>query len=52
MPIYSQIQRELRSQYLIAYQSTNTGEGDEFRTIDLRIDRKDLVVKTLSGYYP
>ena len=50
--IYSLIQSELRSQYLIAYQSTNTEEDDAFRSVELKIDRKDLVVKTLSGYYP
>ncbi|MEM7350192.1 MAG: VWA domain-containing protein [Acidobacteriota bacterium] len=51
-PIYSQIQQELRSQYLIAYQSTNTSEEEDFRAVDLTIDDKSLVVKTLSGYYP
>ncbi len=50
--IYSLIQRELRSQYLIAYQSTNTEEDEAFRSVELKVDRKDLVVKTLSGYYP
>lgn len=50
--IYSQIQRELRSQYLIAYQSKNTSEDDAFRAIDLQIDRPDVEVKTVSGYYP
>ncbi|MEE8522907.1 MAG: VWA domain-containing protein, partial [Thermoanaerobaculia bacterium] len=50
--IYTQIQRELRSQYLIAYQSSNTGDDDAFRAIDLRISRRDVDVKTLSGYYP
>ncbi|MCP3961645.1 MAG: VWA domain-containing protein [bacterium] len=50
--IYEVIQRELRSQYLIAYQSSNTEDDGEFRAVDLKIDRKDLTVKTLSGYYP
>ncbi len=50
--IYGLIQRELRSQYLIAYQSTNTSEDEAFRSVELKIDRKDLTVKTLSGYYP
>jgi VWFA-related protein len=50
--IYSQIQRELRSQYLIAYQSTNTSEEDAFRVVDLKIRRPRVEVKTLSGYYP
>ncbi len=51
-PIYGLIQRELRSQYLIAYQSTNTEEDQDFRTVDLKVDDKSLIVKTLSGYYP
>ncbi|NJL26591.1 MAG: VWA domain-containing protein [Thermoanaerobaculia bacterium] len=50
--IYSQIQRELRSQYLIAYQSSNASEDKNFRSVELRSERKDVVVKTISGYYP
>ena len=50
--IYGQIQRELRSQYLIAYQSSNTEDDGAFRSVDLRIDRSDVEVKTVSGYYP
>ncbi|MEM7585041.1 MAG: VWA domain-containing protein [Acidobacteriota bacterium] len=51
-PIYGLIQRELRSQYLIAYQSTNTEDDQEFRTVELEVDDRSLIVKTLSGYYP
>lgn len=50
--VYSLIQRELRSQYLIAYQSSNTSDDREFRQVELKVDRPDAVVKTLSGYYP
>ena len=50
--IYGQVQRELRSQYLVAYQSTNTSEEDSFRVVELEVDRSDVEVKTLSGYYP
>ncbi len=50
--IYGQIQQELRSQYLIAYQSKNTDEEEAFRNVDLQVDDKSLIVKTLSGYYP
>lgn len=50
--VYSLIQRELRSQYLIAYQSTNTAEKREFRKVDLKVHRDGVTVKTLSGYYP
>jgi VWFA-related protein len=50
--IYGQIQRELRSQYLIAYQSSNTSQDETFRAVELKLDRPDVEVKTLSGYYP
>lgn len=50
--IYGAIQEELRSRYYLAYQSTNTAEDDEFRTIEVEIAGKDLEAKTLRGYYP
>ena len=50
--IYATIQEELRSQYLIAYQSSNTGGSTDFREVDLKVDRSGVEVKTLSGYYP
>ena len=51
-PIYTAIQDELRSQLLIAYQSSNTDEDSGFRQVDLQVDRPGATVKTLSGYYP
>jgi len=50
--IYTQIQQELRSQYLVAYQSNNRSEDEAFRAVDLEVDRSGVEVKTLSGYYP
>jgi Ca-activated chloride channel family protein len=50
--IYKTIQEELRSQYLIAYQSTNTSLDGNFRTVEVKVDRSGLEVKTLHGYYP
>ena len=50
--IYRAIQVELRSQYLIAYQSTNTAAGDDFRSVELKVDRPGVKVKTITGYYP
>ncbi len=49
--IYTTIQQELRSQYLVAYQSTNT-TGDDFRTVDVKLARGGLEAKTMRGYYP
>ena len=50
--VYSTVQKELRSQYLIAYQSTNTAKDGKFRSVELDVDMPGVEVKTLSGYYP
>lgn len=51
-PAYQAIERELRSQYLIAYQSSNAEGDDAFRRVTLEVDQPGVAVKTLSGYYP
>ena len=50
--VYSTIERELRSQYLLVYQSTNNSEAAEYREIELKVRDPDLEVRTMSGYYP
>jgi len=51
--IYATIEKELRSQYLIAYQSTNTSGSNDFRTVELKVvGKKELEAKTMRGYYP
>ena len=50
--IYAQVEQELRSQYLIAYQSTNTSGGNNFRSVDLKVLRPGMEAKTIRGYYP
>ncbi|MCB1034186.1 MAG: VWA domain-containing protein [Acidobacteria bacterium] len=50
--IYDLIQQELRSQYLLAFQSSNRAEDETFRPLEVGTSRKDLEVKTISGYYP
>ena len=51
--IYDRVQADLRSQYLVAYQSSNTtDDGDTFRQVELKAQRPGAVVKTMSGYYP
>ena len=49
--VYDSIQQELRSQYLIAYQSSREG-GEEFREVEIKMQRKGLEAKTIRGYYP
>ncbi|MCP4658979.1 MAG: VWA domain-containing protein [bacterium] len=50
--IYDAIQNELRSRYLLAYQSSNTSGDKGFRTIKVEVARSGLEAKTLRGYYP
>ncbi len=50
--IYKGIEEEMRSKYLIAYQSSNTGGGEEFRAVDLKVNKPGVEAKTLRGYYP
>lgn len=50
--IYSLVEEDLRSQYLIAYQSKNTILDEKFRSIELKVKRSKTTVRTLSGYYP
>ncbi|HEX7182370.1 MAG TPA: VWA domain-containing protein, partial [Thermoanaerobaculia bacterium] len=49
--IYATIEQDLRSQYLVAYQSSNTS-GTEFRAVDLKVAQPGTEVKTMRGYYP
>ncbi|MDX1385532.1 MAG: VWA domain-containing protein, partial [Thermoanaerobaculia bacterium] len=50
--VYSLIEQELRSQYLLTYQSSNSSGGEDFRVIRVELGQKDLEPRTLSGYYP
>ena len=49
---YQEIQRELRSRYYLAYQSTNSSTSDDFRSIEVVLAKAGLEAKTLRGYYP
>lgn len=49
--VYQTIERELRSQYLIAYQSS-TEDQSAFRRISVKLSDPKLTAKTLSGYHP
>jgi len=50
--IYATIEKELRSQYLIAYQSGNTAGSNDFRTVELKVAQSGMEAKTMRGYYP
>ena len=50
--IYAVINQELRTQYLIAYQSDSSKDPSEFRRVEVNVRGKGREVRTMSGYYP
>ena len=48
--VYRSIELELRSQYLLAYQSSGTGEG--FRRVEVELSKPGVTAATVRGYYP
>ncbi len=49
--IYARIESDLRSQYLLGYQSPQL-QSREYREVRVEIKRKGLEVKSVPGYYP
>jgi VWFA-related protein len=49
--VFQEIQDELRTQYQIAYASTNTAKDGTFRRIEIKVDNKDDKVQARKGYY-
>jgi VWFA-related protein len=51
--IYEEIERELRSQYLVAYNSDRPQTAEEeFREVEVRVKGGKLSARTIRGYYP
>lgn len=50
--VFETVETELRSQYLLAYQSSKQGSDDKFRTVEVKVSRPGLEAKTIRGYYP
>jgi Ca-activated chloride channel family protein len=50
--VYARIAELLRSQYLLWYQSPSDKPTEQFRTIEVRVDRPEVEVRTISGSYP
>ncbi|MDX1503079.1 MAG: VWA domain-containing protein, partial [Thermoanaerobaculia bacterium] len=49
--IYERIEEELRTQYLLGYQSSQTS-SDAYREVEVRVREPGLTAKTIPGYYP
>lgn len=49
--VFQEIQDELRTQYQIAYASSNPTKDGSYRHIEVRVDNKDDKVQARKGYY-
>lgn len=49
--VYEEIERELRSQYLLTYYPSSGGNS-RWRSVDVEVIDKELEPRTLSGYWP
>ena len=49
---YARIAEEARTKYLLGYYSHEPSIDGKFRKVEVRVDRPDLTVSTIQGYYP
>jgi Ca-activated chloride channel homolog len=50
--IYKQIETELRSRYLLAYNSSDAGSQAGFRLVEVKVKKPGLKARAEKGYYP
>jgi len=49
---YAQLEKELRSQYFIAYRTESTKKDRGYRTVEVKVNRPGVTVRTIRGYIP
>jgi len=49
---YSQLEKDLRSQYLIAYNTESSKTDKKYRSVEVTVDRSDAHVRTIHGFLP
>ena len=50
--VYAEIEKELRSQYLLAFQSDRPATDEVFREIEVKVKGGRRKARTIAGYYP
>ncbi|HXI13107.1 MAG TPA: VWA domain-containing protein [Thermoanaerobaculia bacterium] len=50
--MYSRIEQELRTQYLVSYYTESTKNDSRYRTVEVKTSRKDVKVRTIRGFIP
>ncbi len=49
---YTKLEKDLRSQYLLAYYAQTAKNDSAYRSIEVRVKREGAVVRTIRGYIP
>ncbi|GAC1437389.1 MAG: hypothetical protein NVSMB68_09340 [Thermoanaerobaculia bacterium] len=49
---YSQLEKDLRSQYLLSYYTQSTKEDQGYRTVEVKVTRPEAHVRTIRGFIP
>jgi Ca-activated chloride channel homolog len=49
---YSLLEKDLRSQYLIAYNTESMKNDQAYRTVEVKVNRPDVRVRTIRGFIP
>jgi len=50
--VYEQLERELRSQYLLSYYTESSKTDSAYRTVEVKTRKKDAKVRTIRGFIP
>ncbi len=50
--VYQEIEEELRSQYLLAYNSDSTSPAGTYRLVEVEVKKRGHRARTIHGYYP
>jgi Ca-activated chloride channel homolog len=49
---YAKLESDLRTQYLVAYNTESTRKDRNYRPVEVRVDRAGAVVRTIRGFIP
>jgi Ca-activated chloride channel family protein len=49
---YAQLEKELRTQYLLTYYTESTKKDQAYRTVEVKVGRPDVRVRTIRGFIP
>jgi Ca-activated chloride channel homolog len=49
---YTQLEQDLRSQYLLSYHTESSKKDQSYRTIEVKVNRPDAKVRTIRGFIP